>query len=94
MSRQSQREPQSVNQRKQDGGDMNQGKPLSGMDEITDYARRSSVTILDWIRHMSFPARKIGGIWESDTALIDQWRREQILNEVKQKDEKRTAKTA
>lgn len=73
---------------------MGQGKPLSGMDEITEYARRSSVTILDWIRNMNFPARKIGGIWESDTSLIDQWRREQIMKNVKQKDGKRTAKIA
>lgn len=70
------------------------GRPLSGMDEISGYARRSSATLLDWIRNMSFPATKIGGIWESDTCLIDQWRREQIINKVKQKDGERLSKTA
>jgi len=73
---------------------MIQGKPLSGMDEISDYARRSAVTLLDWIRNMSFPATKIGGIWESDTCLIDQWRREQIQKNVKQNNTKGMAKTA
>ncbi len=70
------------------------GRPLSGMDEIAGYARRSSVTVLDWVRHLSFPASKIGGIWESDTFLIDQWRREQIQKEVKQNHRKRMEKTA
>lgn len=64
------------------------------MDEIGDYVRRSSVTILDWIRNMGFPATKIGGIWESDTALIDEWRRDQIQKRVKQNDTKSMVKSA
>ncbi len=73
---------------------MLQGKPLSGMDEIGEYVRRSPVTVLDWIRTKEFPATKIGGIWESDTVLIDEWRREQIQNHVKQNNTKSRAKSA
>lgn len=52
---------------------------LKGMMEITGYARRSEATIISWIREMGFPARKItGGVWESDTELIDKWRMEQL----------------
>ncbi len=78
----------------QNGGDTPQGRPLSGMDEIGEYVRRSSVTILDWIRNMGFPASKIGGIWESDTFLIDRWRREQITERVKQNNTKSMVNSA
>jgi len=54
------------------------GRPLTGMKEITAYARRSEATILTWVRDMDFPARKIGGVWESNTALVDQWKLMQI----------------
>lgn len=54
------------------------GRPLTGMKEIAHYARRSEVTILTWIRDMDFPARKIGGVWESNTSLVDQWKIAQI----------------
>ena len=53
---------------------------LSGMKEICVYVRRSEATVLDWIRHLGLPAKKLnGGIWESDTNLIDEWRVKQIL---------------
>ncbi len=48
---------------------------LSGMRAICDYVNRSEPTVLSWIREMDFPAKKIGGIWESDRRLIDEWRR-------------------
>jgi len=51
---------------------------LSGMKEISGYFRRSEATLLKLIRDEDFPARKFGGIWESDTELIDKWRREKI----------------
>jgi len=36
---------------------------------------------MDWIQFLDFPAKRIlGGIWESDTTLVDEWRRDQILN--------------
>jgi hypothetical protein len=78
----------------QNGGEMPQGRPLSGMDEIGEYVRRSPVTVLDWIRNMGFPASKIGGIWESDTFLIDKWRRKQITERVKQNNTKSMANSA
>ena len=52
---------------------------LSGMKAIGGYVNRSEVTVLKWIRELRFPSSKIGGgIWESDTELIDRWRRQQI----------------
>ena len=53
---------------------------LQGMKEICDYAKRSESTILIWIRTLGFPATKITGSWESDTDLVDKWRKSQIEN--------------
>lgn len=53
---------------------------LSGMTEICNYCRRSESTLLLWIRNMDFPAVKIGGLWESNTELIDQWFKQMIEN--------------
>ncbi|MBW2342516.1 MAG: hypothetical protein JRF53_00625 [Deltaproteobacteria bacterium] len=53
---------------------------LNGMGEITNYYGFSAPTILALIRHRGFPANKLSGIWASDTGLIDQWRKDQILN--------------
>ncbi len=50
-------------------------KGLSGMNEISQYVRRSHDTVLNWIRTRDFPAKKIGGVWESDRELIDDWRK-------------------
>lgn len=52
---------------------------LSGMKEITDYVRRSEASVLTLIRTQSFPATKVLGIWESNTAMIDQWREAQVI---------------
>jgi hypothetical protein len=54
------------------------GKSLVGKKEITVYARRSWMTIRKWIKAEQFPARKIDGVWESDSALIDEWKRTKI----------------
>ena len=51
---------------------------LTGMKAITDYVKRSEVTVLKLIRAEDFPAKKLGGIWESDTELIDEWRKKKI----------------
>jgi hypothetical protein len=61
------------------------------MKAICDYVKRSESTVLDWIRNWNFPAQKIGGIWESDRELIDQWRKEQIGG-VAKKEQPRKAK--
>lgn len=55
-----------------------EGRALSGMKEICSYANRSEPTILDWVRSLDFPAKKLGGQWESNTALIDAWKVRQI----------------
>lgn len=53
---------------------------LSGMKQICEYIRRSECTVLSLVRTEGFPAKKIGGIWESDTELIDEWRKGNIVN--------------
>jgi len=55
---------------------------LSGMLAIRGYYHYSESTILKLIREQGFPAVKIsGGIWESDTDLIDKWRLKKIESE-------------
>ncbi len=54
---------------------------LVGMAEICAYMQRSEKTMLDLIKNESFPAKKLGGIWESDTLLADKWRRKRINQE-------------
>jgi hypothetical protein len=53
---------------------------LSGMKSICDYFHRSEPTVLSLVRSSGFPAKKIGGIWESRKSLIDGWR-EALLND-------------
>jgi hypothetical protein len=54
-------------------------KALVGKREIRAYVRRSRQTIAAWIKAEEFPARKINGVRESDTDLVDAWRRDRIL---------------
>lgn len=54
------------------------GKNLQGKKEITAYARRSWLVVLRWVKEEAFPAAKIDGVWESDTSLIDEWKRTKI----------------
>ena len=51
---------------------------LTGKKMITTYVGRSWVTIVKWIEEKDFPARKIDGVWESDTDLIIGWRKNEI----------------
>ena len=53
---------------------------LKGMLQIKNYAQRSESTIITWILNYGFPAVKMpeSSIWESDTDLIDEWRKGQI----------------
>lgn len=53
-------------------------KNLVGVKEITGYTRRSWDTISVWIECRSFPAKKIDGVWESMTDLIDDWKAKAI----------------
>ena len=56
----------------------NQEKILVGMKEIEQYVGRPGNTIKLWIRDNNFPAVKINGRWESNTELIDTYRRRRI----------------
>ena len=51
---------------------------ISGKKNICNFLGRSWDTVERWIREREFPARKIDGIWESDSELITEWRRSQI----------------
>ena len=54
---------------------------LEGMKAICNYVKRSEATVLDWIRFMAFPAKKLGGIWVSDTELISDWKKKIITSD-------------
>ena len=57
---------------------------LTGMKAICEYMNRSEATVLMLISACALPACKLGGgIWESDTELIDKWRKEQISEGIK-----------
>lgn len=47
---------------------------LSGMKAICGYFNRSEPTIINLVHTAEFPAKKIGGTWESKKSLIDVWR--------------------
>lgn len=60
---------------------------LSGMTAIQDFCRSinmqsSSSVINDLIKYEFFPAKKLGGVWESDGDLIVIWRRQRLLKEL------------
>jgi predicted DNA-binding transcriptional regulator AlpA len=59
---------------------------LMGMKEICAYVGKSVNTVKTLIRDEGFPAVQIGGMWESDCQMIDQWRRAQIEQAVKRND--------
>lgn len=59
---------------------------LSGMTAIRDFCRSinlpsSEVTIIQLIKEEEFPARKLGGVWESDKEEITSWRRSRLRGE-------------
>jgi hypothetical protein len=54
---------------------------LSGMKSICSYVHRSEPTVLALVRSSGFPAKKLGGIWESRKSLIDEWRAAYLSDE-------------
>ena len=65
---------------------------LSGMKRICQYCNRSESTILIWIRALGFPAAKFSGSWESDSEMVDDWRRKQIKSSMENKQAGKVAK--
>lgn len=55
------------------------GQKLTGMKEISAYAKRSEATIMDWILRENFPAENVGGVWESHTGRIDSFYRAKAM---------------
>ena len=47
---------------------------LSGKSAICQFVGRGWATVEQWILEKGFPAKKILGIWESDSNLITAWR--------------------
>lgn len=56
---------------------------LTGMKAICTHMNRSEATMLALIREYDFPARKLRGIWETDTELVDEWRKEFVRGEMR-----------
>lgn len=54
---------------------------LFGMKSICDYIHRSEPTVLSLVRSSGFPAKKVGGIWESRKGLIDAWKNAYLSDE-------------
>ena len=46
---------------------------LSGVNEICEHTRMSESTIMDWIFHRGFPAKKVNGVWEAQAGQVDVW---------------------
>ena len=64
---------------------------LSGMVAIRDFCRSinlasSEASVIQMVRESGFPAKKLGGIWESDKESIVDWRKKYINGEVKVKE--------
>jgi hypothetical protein len=57
---------------------------LSGRKQIQAYMGRSWETLLKWRQDLAFPMAMIGDRWESDTRLIELWRRGQIKKAVEE----------
>jgi hypothetical protein len=49
------------------------GRPLHGAKAIADYCDMSICTVMKWIHFEGMPASTIGGIWISDSSMIDRW---------------------
>jgi hypothetical protein len=70
---------------------MENNTALSGMKAISQHCRAINLasaecSILDMIRNEGFPARKLGGVWESDKLLIATWRRNRLLSDAPQEE--------
>lgn len=62
---------------------MGESTALSGMKAIQSFCgsiglKSSEVSVIDMIKNEEFPAKKLGGIWESDKELIVKWRKDRI----------------
>jgi hypothetical protein len=53
--------------------------------------RRGWGKVKGWIDEKGFPAKKIDGVWQSDTNLIDRWFRETISPEERSAPRKQAA---
>lgn len=63
---------------------------LIGMAAICDKVKRSESTVWNWIRDMDFPAKNVGGIWESNDDLIQTWKKKFMDEKIsKPKDKKK-----
>lgn len=56
---------------------------LSGMKAIQEFCRTIGLpsaesTVINFILSEEFPAKKLGGIWESDKDLIVEWRKKRL----------------
>lgn len=58
---------------------------LIGMKAIAQYTGRDRATIKKWVERDNFPAVLIDGRWESNTELIDRYRKERIAKACEQK---------
>ncbi|MCK9519560.1 MAG: hypothetical protein M0R74_11135 [Dehalococcoidia bacterium] len=63
---------------------------LSGMTAIREFCRSinlasSEASVINMIVSCGFPAKKIGGIWESDKEMIVEWRKKYINGEIAEK---------
>jgi len=61
------------------------GSALSGMTAIRDFNRSinlasSEASVIQMIRDEEFPAKKLGGIWESDKDMIIAWRKSRLVS--------------
>lgn len=71
---------------------MGENTALSGMTAIRDFCRSiglasSEASVIQMIKECGFPAKKLGGIWESDRDIIKEWRRKYISGDVELKKE-------
>ncbi len=62
---------------------------LSGMNAIRDFCRSiqlasTEVTIIMLIKNYRLPAKKIGGVWQSDKELIMNWRKQYISGKIEE----------
>jgi hypothetical protein len=64
-------------------GVLTKNTALSGMKAIQDFCRSIGLpsaesTVINFILSEDFPAKKLGGIWESDKDLIVEWRKKRL----------------
>lgn len=69
---------------------MGENTALSGMVAIRDFCRSinlasSEASVIQFIKEEEFPARKLGGVWESDKEEILIWRRNRLRGNIDQK---------